>query len=160
MKKFLSVLACVLVAVLFWIIIPENGRVETVDCGNSIQLVKKTSTFCGLERTHYGLRKNGTDLLAPSHEMVENEHLKLRVFYGLNAKVHVFDKETGEKVMTGWVHGRNAETVWFCLDDNKTYDSYLLLAHYKVSASPVQMRTDTIAVFEENNGKAKLVKVL
>ncbi len=158
MKKILIALGVVSVAVLFWFIIPEEGRIEEIDCGNSMQLIKKTSSFSGSKRTRYGLRKKGTDLLAPAHEMVESAVLKLRVFYGLNIKVHVFDTESGEKVLTGRVHGGCAEKIWFCLDDEQNHDSYLLMARYKTLASPVQIKMDTIAVFEIKDGRTMLIE--
>jgi len=156
-QAFIAVLA-VIAAILLWVIVPEDGKVEFIDCGNAMQLVKRTSNFCGHKQTRYGLRKNKTDLLAPCHKMVENEYLKLRVFYGQNSKIHVFNIKTGEKVLTGRVScGRSPNYVWFSVDDEGKEDNYILNADYSPSISPLQYGIDTVAVFTVKDGKTCLV---
>ncbi len=158
MKKILIFLGCLLAVLLLWVIVPDEASVETIDCGNGVELIKRTSSSCGTKRSLYGINKNGTCLLNPTHKMLENGYLKLRVFYGPNSKIHVFDMETGERVLTGRVSGGHCpDDVCFDINDEGENDNYVLSAHYYLSISPVQHAIETIAVFTRKDGKTCLV---
>ena len=135
----------------------KKSETETIDCGNSVELVINRYSDFGKKKVLYGLRKNGTLILAPCHKMAENEHLKLKVFYGMNRKVQVFNLETGQKELTGYLPAYKVLDAGFHKVDSRQ-NLYSLWVSYRRQEAPEVISCDTRAVFSMVNGKTNRLK--
>lgn len=158
MQKFLIGIFITVCIALLWFFVPETIGLKSISPNNAAELVEKAKKPDASAQTLYGLRRNGTYILYPNHLMVEQPQLKLWVFFGVNSKVHVFDSETGYRVLTGIVPGSKASAVWFSLETGNKEERYILQALYTPRESEFVCQTDTIAVFCIKNKKTCLLK--